>query len=147
MELWESHRLTASPRRILITQWVGEAAKKVDVEMGVEYHRRPFDKTGLAITGSGSDDKLINLEGMEGGVSFMDEVSTPEPWRFNCRPRLQLSTRNTRRAQATGRMTRRREEGESNSGANDKLLIATLDVDDDLDEGEEPLSLEGSTGC
>ena len=34
--------------------------------------------------------------------------------------------------------------GESNSGANDEL--ATLDVDDDLDEGEEPLPLEIPTG-
>lgn len=36
------------------------------------------------------------------------------------------------------------EEGESNSGANDEL--ATLDVDDYLDEGEEPLPLDTSTG-
>ena len=35
--------------------------------------------------------------------------------------------------------------GESNSGANDEL--ATLDVDDDLDESEEPLPLEILTGC
>ena len=33
------------------------------------------------------------------------------------------------------------EGGESNSGAN---VVATLDVDDDLDEGEEPLPLEAS---
>ena len=35
------------------------------------------------------------------------------------------------------------EGGESNSGAN---VVATLDVDDDLDEGEEPLPLELPTG-
>ncbi|CAN0572255.1 unnamed protein product, partial [Laminaria digitata] len=65
MELWESNKLTASQRRILITQWVGEAAKKIDIEMGVDYRRRLFEKTGLAITADGSDDNLINLEGME----------------------------------------------------------------------------------
>ena len=44
VDLWESNKLTVSQRGILITQWVGEAAKKIDVEMGVEYRRRLFEK-------------------------------------------------------------------------------------------------------
>ena len=50
MELRGSNKLTASQRRILMTQWVGEAAKKIDVEMGVEYRGRLLENTGLAIT-------------------------------------------------------------------------------------------------
>ncbi|CAN0514932.1 unnamed protein product, partial [Laminaria digitata] len=65
MDADHSNKLTASQRRILITQWVGEAAKKIDIEMGVDYRRRLFEKAGLAITADGSDDNLINLEGME----------------------------------------------------------------------------------
>ena len=78
-ELWESNKLTASQRRILITQRVGEAAKKIDVEMDVEYRGRLFKRTGLAITADGSGDNLINLEGIEGNFFFIDADSTPEP--------------------------------------------------------------------
>ena len=78
-ELWESNKLTASQRRILITQRVGEAAKKIDVEMDVEYRGRLFKRTGLAITADGSGDNLINREGIEGNFFFIDADSTPEP--------------------------------------------------------------------
>ena len=61
VELRESNKLTASQPRILITQWVGEAAKKIDVETAVEYRRRLLEKTGLPITADRSDDNLINL--------------------------------------------------------------------------------------
>ena len=50
VELRGSNKLTAYQRRILMTQWVGEAAKKIDVEMGVEYRGRLLENTGLAIT-------------------------------------------------------------------------------------------------
>ena len=53
----------------MITQRVGEAAK-IDLEMGVEYRRHLFEKTGLGITADGSDDKLINLEGVWRGNSL-----------------------------------------------------------------------------
>ena len=44
------------------------------------YRRRLFEKTGLAKTADGSDDNLINLEGVERGTySFMDVDTTPEP--------------------------------------------------------------------
>ena len=33
----------------------------------------------MGITADGSDDNLINLEGMEGVISFLDTDSMPEP--------------------------------------------------------------------
>ena len=78
VEKWESNKLTASDRRILITQWTGKAAKKIDSDTA--YHKRLFEKTGLAMTADGSDDNLINLQGVERGTySFMDVDTTPEP--------------------------------------------------------------------
>ena len=78
VERWESNKLTASDRRVLITQWVGEAAKQIDSD--IRYRRRLFEKTGLAMTEDGSDDNLINLEGVEQGTySFIDVDTTPEP--------------------------------------------------------------------
>ena len=78
VERWESNKLTASDRRVLITQWVGEAAKQIDSD--IRYRRRLFEKTGLAMTADGSDDNLINLEGVEQGTySFMVADTTPEP--------------------------------------------------------------------
>ncbi|CAN0135266.1 unnamed protein product, partial [Ascophyllum nodosum] len=69
---------TASDRRVLITQWVGEVAKQIDSD--IRYRRRLFEKTRLAMTADGSDDNLINLEGVEQGTySFMDVDTTPEP--------------------------------------------------------------------
>ena len=78
VEKWESNKLTASDRRVLITQWTGEDAKQIDRD--IRYRRRLFEKTGLAMTADGSDDNLINLEGVERGTySFMDVDTTPEP--------------------------------------------------------------------
>ena len=78
VERWESNKLTASDRRVLITQWVGEAAKQIDSD--IRYRRRLFEKTGLAMTADGSDDNLINLEGVKQVTySFMDVDTTPEP--------------------------------------------------------------------
>ena len=79
VELWQSETVTESQRRIMFTQWVGEAAKEIDVEMGVEYRRRLFEKTHLAIAADGSHDNLNNLEGVERKFSFIDAASTPEP--------------------------------------------------------------------
>lgn len=79
VKLWESNKLTASQRGSLITHWIGEAAKKIDVDMGVEYRRRLFEKTGLAMTADSSDGDVINPEGVEGTFSFMDMDITPGP--------------------------------------------------------------------
>ena len=78
VEKWESSKLTASDGRILITQWTGEAAKKIHRDTA--YRKRLFEKTGLAMTTDGNDDDLINLQGVEWGTySFMEVDTTPEP--------------------------------------------------------------------
>ena len=78
VEKWASNKLTASDRRILIMQWTGEDAKKIDSDTA--YRKRLFEKTGLAMTADGSDDDLINLQGVERGTySFMEVDTTPEP--------------------------------------------------------------------
>ena len=59
VEKRESNKLTASDRRILITQWTGEAAKQIDRE--IRYSRRLFEETALAMTADGSDDNLIYI--------------------------------------------------------------------------------------
>lgn len=84
VELWEStysSRLTISPSRNLIAQWVGEATKKIHMEMDIVYRRPLFEKTGLAVPPADrSYDKLINIEGMAGEFSFMDVYSSPGPF-------------------------------------------------------------------
>ena len=70
IEKWESNKLTASNRRVSITQWTGDAAKQIDRD--IRYRRRLFEKTGLAMTADSSEDNLINIEGVERGTySFM----------------------------------------------------------------------------
>ena len=140
----ESKTLTESQRRILIIQWVGEAAKKIDVVKGVEYRRCLFEKTDFAITADGSDDNLINVEGMQGKFSFKDGDSTPEPLE-DVLPAWPAPADEKHPPGSSDEENDSDEEGgESNSGANDEL--AALDVDDDLDEGEQPLPLEVPTG-
>ena len=55
------------------------SCKKIDVETAVEYHRRLFEKTGLAVTADRSNGNPINLQGTEGGFSFMDADCMLEP--------------------------------------------------------------------
>ncbi|CAM9606513.1 unnamed protein product, partial [Pylaiella littoralis] len=136
VELWESNKLTASQRRILITQWVGEAAKKIDVDMGVEYRRRLFEKTGLAMTADGSDDDLINLEGVEGVFSFMDMDVTPEP----LEDVLPVPPAPADEEHPGGSSDEDDDsDGEEGGGGGTHDDLATIDIDDDLDKGEEPL--------
>ena len=112
--------------------------------MGVEYRRRLFEKTDLAITADGSDGNLINLEGMEREFSFMDADSTPERVK-DVLPASPAPADEEHPSGSSDEEDDSDEEGsEGNSGANDEL--ATLDVDDNLAEGEEPLPLEIPTG-
>eukprot|EP00903_Cladosiphon_okamuranus_P011389 g10732.t1 len=71
IERWESNDLTASDRRVLITQWVGSAMQKLDDRE--EYRFRLFEKCGMAMTVDGSGDDRINLEGLDKPYSFMSE--------------------------------------------------------------------------
>ena len=110
IERWESNKLTASDRRVLITQWVGEVVKQIDSD--IRYRRRLFEKTRLAMTADGSDDNLINLEGVEQGTySFMDVDTTPDRWRTCCRSHLLPLMRRTRQVQATRARARTRKRG------------------------------------
>ena len=126
----------------MITQWVGEAAK-IDVEMGVEYRRCLFESAGLAITADGSDDNLTNLDSMEGEFSFMNADSTPEPledaWPVSPAPADEEHPPGSSDEEDDSD----EERGEIHSGGNDET---TMDVDDDLDECEEPVPLEFPTG-
>ena len=135
-------KLTASQRRVLITQWVGEAAKKIDVEMGVDNPRRLFEKTGQAMTADGSDDDLINPEGIRGDFSFMDVDSTPEP--SEDVPPASSAPADEEHPPGSSDEEDYSDEERGDSGVNDE--VATLDVDDHLAEGEEPLPLEFPTG-
>ena len=63
LERWQSpSALTASERRILFTQWLGQAWQTT--ESGYAGTRRKlFKKTGSVMTADGSDDDLIRPEG------------------------------------------------------------------------------------
>ena len=74
LEKWETNALTASDRRVLITQWVGAAMDKVDNRP--EYRFRLFEKCGMAMTVDGSGDENINLEGVDKPYSFMDAAES-----------------------------------------------------------------------
>ena len=69
-EKWYGHdsSFTSKERRILITHWIGEAYEKLT---SVEYDHlrlRVWQKTGCLITADGSDDQLINPEGLKNYV-------------------------------------------------------------------------------
>ena len=70
LEKWESNKLTASDRRVLITQWMGPAMDIVDNRP--DYRFRLFEKCGMAMTVDGSGDERITLEGLNKPYSFMD---------------------------------------------------------------------------
>ena len=96
------------------------------------------------ITADGSDDNLIHLDGVEEECSFMDADSTPEP----SGDVLPASPAPAEEEHPSGSGDEEDDPdegvGESNSGANGEL--ATLEVDDNLGEDEEPLPLEITHG-
>ena len=150
VEKWESNKLTASDRRILITQWTGEAAKQIDRD--IRYRRRLFEKTGLAMTADGSDDNLINLQGVEQGTySFMDVDTSPEP----LEDVLPISPAPADEENPPGSSdedeSETEEEGVMSGGQQirprpDVDELATLDIDDDIADDEALLPLEVPAG-
>ena len=56
--------LTATDRRVLITQWVGEANKKMQDSNYDGFRRNCFERTGCLITADGSEDFKIRPEGL-----------------------------------------------------------------------------------
>ena len=77
MGKWDTNKLYASDRRILLTHWVGDAVAKVYSDQ--LYRRRLFEKTGYAMTPDGTDDNSINLEGLDGPHTFMEANNDKEP--------------------------------------------------------------------
>ena len=62
LDKWENGTFTAREKRILITHWVGEAWEKLFSEgRNADIY---FQKTGLLLTLDGSEDSLINIQGM-----------------------------------------------------------------------------------
>ena len=59
---WSSARLSASRRRVLISQWYGEAYDRVCKTFN---YTKVFDKTGSSLTIDGSDDDLIKIQGLD----------------------------------------------------------------------------------
>ena len=70
LELWESGKMTASQRRILMTQWVGKAIETYNSQRYADTRRRLFEKTGCFMTADGSGDHRIQPEGVQGRYTF-----------------------------------------------------------------------------
>jgi hypothetical protein len=65
LELWETCKLTASQRRILMTQWLGAAWDKFNSAHFDRARFRWFEKTGALMTADGSRDDQITPEGTQ----------------------------------------------------------------------------------
>ena len=83
---------TAMERRILITNWAGEAWKKLSKPEYDNLRKSCWVKTGCLLTADGSDDNLVKPEGLDGykvpPPSFCDRnSSTP---RSNNQPEIQI---------------------------------------------------------
>ena len=65
-EKWYGHdgKFSASERRILITHWSGNAYNTLSSPKYDEFRWRLFQKTGCLLTADGSDDELIQPEGL-----------------------------------------------------------------------------------
>ena len=136
-----SDKLPSSDRRILLTHWVGDAVAKVYSDQ--LYRRRLFDKTGHAMTPDGTDDKIINLEGLDGPRTLMDAENDKEPREYE-QPFPPADKEHPEEfndeddEEETGSDYTRRVRGSDD--------IAMLDDDDDLDAGETTLPLECPLG-
>lgn len=80
-ELWYGHSkgFSAKDRRILITRWVGEAWKKFCSAEYDEFRLKCWQKTGCLITADGSDDHLIQPEGLKDYVVPPPSLLEPSP--------------------------------------------------------------------
>ena len=81
--------MTASDRRILITDWVGEAFEELKKSDYDNMRKRCFEKTGCLLTADGSNDDLVQPEGLIGykvmpplsmhGPDDYSDIKAPEP--------------------------------------------------------------------
>lgn len=62
LDMWHD-RLSAKQKRILMTQWTGEAWRKLSSDK--MFAKKLFMKTGCLMTADGSDDDMIKPKGLE----------------------------------------------------------------------------------
>ena len=72
LDKWQD-KLSARERRILMTQWTGEAWSELCSNQ--TFFKRLFEKTGCLITSDGSDDFKISPQGLEDYVSDFEWIS------------------------------------------------------------------------
>ena len=75
---FEDGTLTASDRRIKMTDWVGRAVAKVNSKM--EVLEKYAGHGGLLITADGSDDDKIKLEGLPKDYEYSFNHVEPDEW-------------------------------------------------------------------
>lgn len=76
LERWETASLTASDRRVLITQWMGAAMARLNNQQAYRY--RLFEKCGMAMTVDGSGDDRITLEGLDKPYTFANDEDSSD---------------------------------------------------------------------
>ena len=64
IDRWNEKKLSCSERRILITEWVGNAVDALNHSNYDNFRWRCFEKTGILITADGSEDEKIQPEGL-----------------------------------------------------------------------------------
>ena len=62
LDMWHDS-ISVKKRRILMTQWTGEAWKKLSSDK--TFAKKLFMKTGCLMTADGSDDDMIKPQGLE----------------------------------------------------------------------------------
>lgn len=140
---WDSNKLSAGDRRILLTHWVAEAVAQIDAQDA--YRKRLFPKTGLAITADGTEDDHINLKAAEGPYTFMDTEHCDEPI-GDILPISPAPADEEHPARSSDEEDDEDEEGGGNAGSASGDGLAFIDDDDDLDDDEEEQPLVAPAG-
>merc|ERR1711981_418281 len=79
IDLWADIKLLPAPfRRILITEWVGNATDKLNHSNYDNFRWNCFEKTGMLMTADGSNDDKIKPEGLT-NYKVIDPLPTPGP--------------------------------------------------------------------
>ncbi|CAB1117664.1 unnamed protein product [Ectocarpus sp. CCAP 1310/34] len=73
---WETAALTASNRRVLITQWIGAAMARLNSQHAFRFHL--IERCGMAMTVDGSGNDRITLEGLDKPYTFANDEDCSE---------------------------------------------------------------------
>ena len=141
MKKWDTNKLSSSDCRVLLAHWVGEAVAKLGADQ--LYRRRLFETTGLAMTAEGTDDNLINPEGLDGPYTFTNADDGREP-RDDVQPFSPADEEHPEGSSAED--DEGETEGDYTSRVRGSDSIAIPDDDDDLDADETTLPLECPPG-